>query len=266
WLDQHRQSKELAAKLEALAAKESAGTLTREETGERVWITAELHGDKVAVPMARALLDAQHEDATLHYLLGRGLAEENDEAALPHLERALALDHLLTPPACAAAADMMARLGREDESREYLRRIDDYERRVDLAERERNHDAITPRDRFLPHGLSDEQLAAVREAVAVPGVRAAYLVRKHVEHFPEVPCYLVALAPAARPGLPGGSQRLGTRVLQNMQAAQLSGALTVLILQSTLRRFEKPLREVAGSEVYRAPSPWRRGDRRPVSA
>ncbi|MBW3570337.1 MAG: M48 family metallopeptidase [Gemmatimonadetes bacterium] len=262
WLDQHRRSRELAARLDALAEKEAAGTLTREEAGERVWLTAQLHGDRVAVPMARALLDAEHEDATIHYLLGRALADENDLAALPHLERALTLDHEFTPPACAAAADLMARLGREDDSREYVRRIEAYHQRLACAQRERSPQALSPRDRFLPHGLDEEQLAAVREAVAVRGVKAAYLVRREVHHFPELPCFVVALAPGTRVGLPGETQRLVDRVADEVS---LPGTCIVLVLEATQRRFAKPLRAVAGSEVYRRPSVWRRGDRTPAA-
>jgi Zn-dependent protease with chaperone function len=258
WLDQHRQAKEVATKLDALAEKEAAGTLTREETGERVWLTAELHGDRVAVPMARALLEAEHEDASIHFLLGRSLAAGNDEAALPHLERALALDHELTPAACAAAADLMGRLGREDDSREYARRSDAYFTLLSQAERERSHLTISPRDRFLPHGLDEAQVAALREALAIPGVRAAYVARKDVHHFPEKPCYVVALAPGTRLGLPGESQRMVNRALEEIDALKLPGTCIVLSLEATQRRFGRPLREVAGSEVYRAPSRWRR--------
>jgi Zn-dependent protease with chaperone function len=266
WLDQHRGAKEISAKLDALAEKEAAGALTREETGQRVWLTAELHGDRVAVPMARALLDAEHEDASIHFLLGRSLAAENDEAALPHLERALTLDHELTPLACATAADLMARLGREDDSREYARRVDAYFKLLNQAERERSHLTLSPRDRFLPHGLDEAQVAGVREAVAIPGVRAAYVVRKDVHHFPEKPCYVVALALGTRLGLPGESQRLVNRAMEEIQTLQLPGTCIVLTLESTQRRFGRPLREVAASEVYRAPSFWRRGDRTPATA
>ncbi|HEX6368074.1 MAG TPA: M48 family metallopeptidase [Longimicrobium sp.] len=263
WLDQHRGARELAARLHALAEKESAGTLTREETGERVWITAQLHGDRVAVPMARALLDAEHEDASIHYLLGRGLAEENDEAALPHLERAIALDPDFTPPACRTAAALMERLGRDDEAREHGRRITAYHQMIEQAERERSHHTLSPRDRFLPHGLDEEQLAGLRAALAVPGVKAAYVVRKHVHHFPDRPCFVVALAPGTRLGLPGESQRLVNRVMEEIS---LPGTCIVLTLEATQRRFGAPIREVAGSEVYRAPSLWRRERRAPAAA
>lgn len=263
WLDQHRRARELSAKLDALAQKEAAGTLTREESGERVWLTAELHGDRVAVPMARALLDAEHEDASIHFLLGRALADENDEAALPHLERAITLDHEFTPPACAAAADLMARLGREDDSREYVRRIEAYNRTLYDAERERDHRSLSPRDRFLPHGLDEEQLAALRQTLAVPGIKAAYVVRKEVHLFPEKPCFVIALALGTSLGLPGETQRLVNGLVERIS---LPGTYVIFTLEGSGRRLAKPIRGVEGSEVYRAPSFWRRGGRSPARA
>jgi Zn-dependent protease with chaperone function len=263
WLHQHRRAQEVAAQLEALAEKEAAGPLTREETGERVWLTAELHGDRVAVSMARALLDAEHEDASIHFVLGRALADENDDAALPHLERALALDHELTASACGIAADLMARLAREDESRAFVRRMNAYHRLQDQAERERSPAMLNPRDRFLPHGLDEAQLASLRETLAARGVKAAYVVRKEVQVFPEKPCFIVALARSTTPGLPGGTKRLLDRMLQEIS---VPGTFIILVLESSHRRFVKPLRAVAGSEVYRAPSFWRRPRRAAAAA
>jgi Zn-dependent protease with chaperone function len=263
WLDQHRGAKQIAARLEALAEKEAAGALTPQETGERVWLTAELHGDMVAVPMARALLDAEHEDASIHLLLGRALAAENDEAALPHLERAITLDHELTTPACAAAAALMERLGRDEDARPYVDRITAYHTMLHHAQRERSHLTLSPRDRFLPHGLNEEQLAGLRQALTRPGVKAAYVVRKEMAHFPEQPCYVVALALETRLGLPGDTQRQLNRVMAEIA---LPGTRIILALESAQRRFARPIRAVDGSEVYRAPSLWRRLGRTPATA
>ena len=158
WLDQHQRAAEIAGKLAALEAK--AQPLTPDEASERVWLTADLHGDRVAVPMARALLDQQQEDASIHFLLGRALAAEGDEAALPHLERAMALDHETVIPACAIAAALMDRLRRQDDAAAFRRRRDDHARKLREAQAER--DAVTAADRLLPHGLDEKTVAVLR--------------------------------------------------------------------------------------------------------
>jgi len=260
WREQHRQAMEISAKLARLEQK---AELTPAEHGERVWLTAQLHGDPVAVPMARALLGTGHEDASIHYLLGRALAEDKDETALHHLEQAMAMDDEFTPPACAVAAGLLDLLGRADEAEAYRRRIGDYHRVLEAAERERMHQTLSPRNRFLPHGLDDEQLAALRAQVAQPGVKAAFVVRKDVVHLPHKPCFVIALQPrTGRLGLPGESARLVNRVIEGVS---LPGTCIVLTLEATQRRFYKPLRDVPGSEVYRAPSFWRRGEAAPAA-
>lgn len=252
WLDQHRRAIELSKQLAELEARTEP--LSPREEADRVWLTAELHGEKVAVPMARALLDADQEDGYLHYLLGRSLAADNDEAALPHLERAMAMDHEFTPAACAVAMGLLERLGRDDEAKAYGGRIADYHRMMADAQAERTTEALQPTDRFLPHGLDEDALAELRAQVALPGVKTAYLVRKEVAHFPEKPVFVLALVPgwSANQLVPGNSsQRLVERVIERVQ---LPGTRIGIVLELGQRRFYRPIREVPGAEVYRAPS------------
>lgn len=250
WREQHRRAQEILGRLAELEGRGEA--ITPQERGERVWLTAELHGDRVAVPMARALLDEQQEDASLHFLLGRALAGDDDPGALPHLEVAMSADREYVIPACMMAHALLRRLGRDDEAAAYWARAQDHQRVVDAAYRERGLDALKHTDAFLPHGLDDARLAEVSAQLAVPGVKRAYLVRKRVVHLPEEPCFVIAVVPGWRTGLPGsGSQRLVERVIQGVT---LPGTCIVITLESMQRRFSRPIREVPGSEVYRAPS------------
>lgn len=248
WREQHRRAAEIAARLAEMEAK--ADALTPEERGERVWLTAELHGDTVAVPMARALLTEQQEDASLHFLLGRALAEEDDEGALAHLERAVELDPEYTPPACAIAGGLLKRLERDAEADAFWDRAEAYNQMIAEAYAERAVQNLKSTDRFLPHGLDDEALAVLREQVAVPGVKRAYVVRKEMAHLVDKPCFVIAVVPGMRTGLPGNSsQRLVERVLERVR---LPGTTIVLTLERSQRSFTRPLRDVPGSEFYRA--------------
>jgi Zn-dependent protease with chaperone function len=249
WAEQHQRAGEMAEKLAALESR--AEPLTREEHSERIWMTAELHGDRVAVPMARAFLDAEQEDASVHFLLGRALADENDTAALPHLERAMSLEHEFTPPGCASAAALLERLGRDAEAAPYHERLDAYRRMMAEAQHERAAQALTTDDRFIPHGLDAEQLAAVREAVGIAGVKRAYVVRKHVQHFPEDPFYVIGIVPAGGLRLSDSSQRLAQAVLDRQA---LPGSCCVLTIEGDQRKYRRAFRDVHAAEVYRAPS------------
>jgi Zn-dependent protease with chaperone function len=249
WADQHRRLGEIAEKLAALESR--APALTREEHSERIWMTAELHGDRVAVPMARAFLDAEQEDASVHFLMGRALAEENDDGALVHLERAMSLDSEFTPPACSVAAALLHRRGRDDEAGAFHRRLQAYGEMMHEAQRERSIEALTPGDRFVPHGLDAEQLAAVREAVAVRGVKRAYVVRKRMRHFPDLPTYVIGLVPAAGLRSAASATRVAQQVLDRLS---LSGTQMVITIEGNQRKYGNALRDVHAAEVFRAPS------------
>lgn len=259
WLDQHRRAREITRQLAELEGKPEP--LTSADQRERVWLTAELHGDLVAVPMARALLGTEHEDASIHYLLGRALAAEKDEAALPHLEQAVRLDPELTVPACATAARLLELLGRAAEAQAYARRANEYQQLLADAAAERSPNNLRPKDTFLPHGLTPEQLELVRARVGVPGIKRVYIVRKWVKRFPEKPLFVVGLVfPAGRLRSGGETQRRVDQVAQGL--AGVLGERIVLALDGALTHFGPPLRKVAGSEVYRADSLWRRVRRR----
>jgi Zn-dependent protease with chaperone function len=257
WRDQHGRLGEIEAKLAALESRTEP--LEREEHSERIWLTAELHVDRVAVPLARAFLDAEQEDASVHFLLGRARAQEGDEAALVHLERAMSLDAELTQPACGVAAGLLMRRGRDEDAAAYHARYDAYAAMMHEALLERDAGRLTPRDAFLPHGLDGEQLAALRAAVGIPGVKRAYVVRKRMRHFPDEPTFVIGVVPTG--GLRGtaASDRLAQAVLDGLS---LSGTRIVLVIEGTQRRYGRAFRDVHASEVFRAPSLLDRATRR----
>lgn len=249
WAEQHARAAEITEKLAALDTRDEP--LSDRERGERIWMTAELHGDPVAVPMARAFLDAGGEDASVHFLLGRALAQENDDAALPHLERAMSMDDEYTMAGCGMAAAMLQRLAREEEAAAYHARWEVHARKLDAANEERRLSALRSDDRFIPHGLDAARVAAVREQLRVPGVKRAYLLRKRMEHFPEHPLYIVGVVPTGGLKLSDASQRLANALVERIE---LSGTFFVIVLDSSNRAFERAFRDVHAAEIFRAPS------------
>lgn len=247
WQAEHQKAQQIAATLEALEARAAEAELSPAESSQRIFLTAQLHGQEVAVPMARAFLDAQHEDAFVHFLLGRALAEQDDEAALPHLERAVALDEESVIPACMIAADLLHRLGRPHEAAAYQTRAADQERRIARAAEERSAEALSPKDTFLPHGLDEAALDGMRAHLAGFAVKRVYLVRKRVEHFPEQPLFVLALETDW--GNDEGANH-ADRMRRVLQGVQLPGGVIVVRMDGWRSRYRKPVRAVPGSEVF----------------
>jgi Zn-dependent protease with chaperone function len=248
WRSEHQQARELAAKLAELEARAAESPLPPAEAGERIWLTAQVHGQEIAIPMARAFLDADQEDASVHFLLGRALAEQDDQGALPHLERAVAMDASYTIPACLAASALLHRLGREDESAAYHRRALEWNEKVSQANHERSAEALTPKDVFLPHGLDDEAAARVRAHLAGFALKRAYLVRKYVKHFADEPLHVLAIE--TNWGSDGASAGNDARLQRLMNGLPLPGAYVVVRMDSWRSPFRKPIRAVRGAEVY----------------
>lgn len=248
WRGKHREALELAQKLAELEARAAESPLPPAEAGERIWLTAQVHGQEVAIPMARAFLDADQEDASVHFLLGRALAEQDDEGALPHLERAVAMDVSYTIPACFTASALLERLGRDEESAAYHRRAVDYDEKVALANHERSADALTPGDTFLPHGLDDEAAARVRAYLAGFGLKRAYLVRKLVKHFADQPLHVLAVETTW--GSDDASARNSERMQRLMNGLPLPAGFIVVRMDSWRSPFRKPIRAIRGAEVY----------------
>ncbi|HEU0015390.1 MAG TPA: M48 family metalloprotease [Longimicrobium sp.] len=251
WAHEHERQRQLRGRLAELDARAADGPLPVDEAREHLWLVAELRGDDEALPPALAFLEQHPDDASIHFLAGRVLAERDDEAAVAHLERAMALDYGYTLASCALAAGLMERLGRDTEAIAYHTRQVECAEAVDEAQRERSAEALTHKDRFLPHGLDDAQLAQVRAAIVGRGVKRAYLVRKEVRRFPEEPLFVLAVVPSWSTDVFLGrpSRRLVEGLLRDVP---LPGNAIVLALESDNRPFARPLRAVPGSEVYRA--------------
>jgi Zn-dependent protease with chaperone function len=248
WRGKHQQARELAAKLAELEARAAESPLPPAEAGERIWLTAQVHGQEIAIPMARAFLDADQEDASVHFLLGRALAEQDDEGALPHLERAVAMDPSYTIPAFLAASALLQQLGRQAEAAAYHRRAVDWDEKVAHANHERSAEALTPKDVFLPHGLDDESAARVRAHLAGFGLKRAYLVRKQVRYFADQPLHVLAIETTW--GSDDASARNADRLQRLMRDLPLPGAYVVVRMDSWRSPFRKPIRAIRGAEVY----------------
>src|SRR5258707_11127096 len=96
------------------------------------------------------------------------------------------------PKACALLHQHYRRAGRMDRLREIEGRLDRYER--DLAASRAERREVTARDKLIPHGLSVEELNALRTTLsAETDLALAELVRKELRYFPNQKLFLLCV-------------------------------------------------------------------------
>lgn len=185
WQESHREKQKLVKRLE--------GTFPTTPDGRwnKISVRARLEGPrKIQEEVVDFLAD--HPDHIMaNYGRGIYLAEKDDLAAIPHLEKATVRPALLHN-ALGAMAGLYDRLGRAGEIPGLRRRAQSREAQVHRAMHERSE--VSPGDRFLLPKLSEEEMADFVGIIARhEKIKAAWLVQKHVVEFPEWRAYILAL-------------------------------------------------------------------------
>ena len=106
----------------ATAARKRLAELEDEgvETWERAQLTEELEGGEAALPLYRALVEQDLDDAPASFALGRALLAQGDEAGLVHLDRAMELAPEEAEPVREHAFGFLVRTGRGAEAKRYV--------------------------------------------------------------------------------------------------------------------------------------------------
>jgi Zn-dependent protease with chaperone function len=242
-----------AAKARIQAGLAEAADDDAPPTPERLWekasALAEL-GDHAAVaPVLDGLLALRPDHAGANFLRGRLLLERDDAGGVAHLERAMAADPEAVPPACNLLYGFYARTGQHDRLRALEQRVDAHQELEQAALAERQ--ALSPQDRYLPHGLDEEQLAALRRGFAAePAVAAVDLARKEVRHFAERPCFALAVRIRIawwQPRSATADQKLLQRLLD---ALPLPGVTQAFVPEQNLKALGRAVAAVPGARVY----------------
>lgn len=180
-----------------LATLEATAATDVDAAWERVPLLEGLDRLPEARAAAEALLGEHPDHAPALFFLGRVRLAADEPEGIPLLERAAALHPPAAPGAQALIFDYLWRQGRRDEAERARAALSDAATRTEQAEQERR--SLASRPVMVPHGLPRAAIQRLRSALAsVPGLRAAYLVRRVVVEMPEVPCYLVGLVPDTR--------------------------------------------------------------------
>jgi Zn-dependent protease with chaperone function len=185
WKESHREKQKLVQRLEA------PFPATPDGRWNQISVKARLEGPRKIQAEIAGFLSDHPEHIMANYARGLNLAENDDLAAIPHLEKATVRPALLHH-ALGAMASLYDRLGRAEEIPALRRRAASREAQVDRAMRERME--LSPADRFLRPELSDEEMSDFTGIIARHGkIKAAWLVRKHVVDFPDWPAYVLVL-------------------------------------------------------------------------
>lgn len=190
WQSQHNYLAEVQKRLDELEAKTEP--LSAEEIYERAMLTAEKYGANESVPLLRQAIEQFPENANANFSLGAVLLNDDQEEGTSFLETAKRLDVTLKVAADEVIFDFLRRKGRDDEAKIYLEEIERQYEIIEAAQRERA--TFAPTDDFITHELPAEKLELVRQNLSYnEEIRAAYLVRKSVQHLPEVPYHVLFL-------------------------------------------------------------------------
>jgi Zn-dependent protease with chaperone function len=196
-------------------------------TWRRAKIILELDGDEAGLPLLRDLVARAPDHAEANWALAHILADRDDIEAIQHFERAMVGNVMARPAGHHAMATLLERVGRDAEA--LAHRNSAWDVTDDLSRAVAERQDLGVRDPLLPHGLADDVVARVREAlVTVDGLRAAWLVRKKLAHLPESPLYVLGVRSAARLR-DGDLVRLGEQVV-------LPGQVMALVPGLLLRR------------------------------
>lgn len=241
WQEAHRERQELRQQLDAPAPA------TPEETWERLVLRARLEGpDAIQGDLAEYL--KEHPDHPVaNYFRGRHLAEQDDLAAAPYLEKAAEQPDLFHE-ALGALAGLYDRSGRGDQIAELKRRADCHDAMMEQAVRERN--TVIRSDRFLPPDLTAEEIAKVVAALRKHKViRAAWLVRKSVTHFPEWRTYVLVIDARWPFYRPVSSETTGKLLHAVLDDLGIDGAFLALLRNSRPKRVVKAITKVEGASL-----------------
>ncbi len=254
WRDRHRRALAEARRnavpsdAEATSAAASADVHSLWESARE---TVNLQGPVPAVPLLKRVLerDPNHDGAAV--ILGRHLAVVGDPQGEALLTGVVARnDEVWLPRACEALQEVYRASGRMELLRQIHDRLDRHESDLRAAGLERSK--ITAGDTFVPHDLSESQLAGLREVLSsVSALGAAWLIRKTVRYFPNRPLFVLCVRGPATTWWSVNSEKEQAIVRQLVRKVELPGQVLVIARAGSFRSLARKCMKFPGSEVFR---------------
>lgn len=190
WAERHQHFQESKKRISELDAKIERGEITADEMNEFVRRTVEKDGLDASMPLLKQAYERFPENSTAMVNYGGALLSKGDESGIEILKEAARIDRTNQMTANRLIFDYLHSKGRHDEAKVYADIIDTMTEEYDQATRERSD--VTGQDRFARHELSDEVVEKVKQELEpMEQAGVAFLVKKVVAHFPEIPFHVL---------------------------------------------------------------------------
>lgn len=192
WRNRHEQVQKGLENLKKLEEQKATRSLALNDEWQMAFINAEYKDHQNAITIMKSFLDSHPDHAEGNFYLGQTLIDMDDDLAIAFLEKAMKMDSDKIIPSCEMIQEFLWDMGRNEEAERYQERIKDYHKTAALAREERT--GISRKDFLDPPELPEDEWESLRQIFSrLTYVKAAYVVKKEVVHFPDKPCHIIVL-------------------------------------------------------------------------
>lgn len=212
-----------------------------------------LEGPQAAAPLLRRLLTLRPTHSGANLVLGQSLLELGEPEGEGLLQRILdADDDELIPQACDILARHFQSVGLTQRVQEVHHRLSRFEAAAAAAQRERGEVSVS--DRFLPHELTSEEMAALHDVLdSDPDLGSAFLVRKELKYFTRQRLFVLCVRSAtSRWAFHGGRDEATANRL--VPRIRLPGRVLVIASQPGFRALARKVVRSPGAQIYPLPT------------
>lgn len=251
WRERHTLLRDQRTELSGLNEQIASGLVLAEaDTWRHADLTEDHVGEQESLPLYRALFGSDKYGAAARFAVGRILVNKDDPTGLPALEEAMGREPDFVGPGLAIQQAYHRRQGDREAARQLGARQLSHADQADLVEAERQ--GCTPQDTFLPHRLTEAELAPLVAVLADPAHRVgrAWLVRKQLRYLAdEKPYFILVLRAEKGPGLKS-DEELGAWITRLVPTVELPGPALLVPVVDELLWVGKKAMKIADSEIY----------------
>lgn len=239
--------KNLELELEELEAKDKNGALKGNEIKMIALRTAQLRGFTAARPLFRRAFEKIPDDADLYHAYGQCLSDEKNDECISYFEKCMELEPSIALECSQEIYAYLRSQHRIEESRTCEDRIQKlWEERI-AAQNERQ--TIDEKDEYESHRMPPEDLRKlVDELSRFDRIKTAHLLRKKLNHYPELPLYVLVIKPFRTWKLTGGNPTQDL-IDQVSQTVEFPDTALVIAYQWAPARLKKAIKTMDSTVI-----------------
>ena len=178
------------------------------------------------------------------------LLERDDPEGISHIESAMDNEPDSIAAGCELIYSFLRRQGRKEEAEKYRTRLFRHYDVLEHAGQERA--TFNDGDVLLPHGLSPEQIARLREQVRryYLEIKRAYLARKQIANLPDKPLYVLGIETESS-WYESKSDEADMELLNKLLAnISFDGETYIIIFNRSFKKTKKAMSALDGALIY----------------